>query len=92
LGQRLLARHERQVAQWLSAYSWFIYHFTKPAMKRLFMVPRNPLGIKSAVLSLMSGDTRPSLTRSLRIALFKGLYYLFAAIGGREQRDPQVIH
>ena len=33
LGRRLLARHERRVAGWISAYSWFIYRVPPvPAM------------------------------------------------------------
>jgi flavin-dependent dehydrogenase len=89
LGQRLLVRHERQVATWISAYSWFIYRFTSPAMKQLFITQGNPLRIKSALLSLMSGDMRPSLARSVRIAIFKGLYYLFTVRNLRESRRWQ---
>lgn len=76
LGRRLLIKHERRIVAWISAYSWFIYRFTSPAMQKLFMTRRNPLRLKSALLSLMSGDTRPSLARSIRIAIFKGFYYL----------------
>ena len=87
LGRRLLATHERRVAGWISAYSWFIYRFTSPAMKRLFMTRGNPLRIKSALLSLMSGDTRPSMARSVRIAIFKALYYLVTVLDWRSARQ-----
>jgi flavin-dependent dehydrogenase len=88
-GQRLLVRHERRVAAWIRAYSWFIYRFTSPAMKELFTTRRNPLRIKSALLSLMSGDTRPSLARSVRIVTFKVLYYFFTVRNLRESRRWQ---
>jgi flavin-dependent dehydrogenase len=94
MGRRLLSRHERRVLGWIGAYSWFIYRFTSPSMKKLFMTRNNPLGLKSAVLSLMSGDTRPSLKRSTRIFLFKAMYYLFTARTLRQsrqwRRDAQV--
>jgi flavin-dependent dehydrogenase len=87
LGQRLLVRHERRVLHWISAYSWFIYRFTSPSMKRLLMTRTNPLGLKSAVLSLMSGDMRRSLRRSSRLIVFKVLYYLFALRTWRQSRQ-----
>lgn len=95
LGRRLLAKHERLVVAWIHAYSWFIYRFTSPAMMRLFMTRRNPLRLKSALLSLMSGDTRPSLRRSARIVIFKGLYYLHTVLTLRQsiqwRRDTRVM-
>lgn len=84
---RLLARHQLLVKRCLREYAWFIYRFTSPAMQRLFMTRPNPLGIKSAVLSLMSGDTRPSLARSARIVAFKGLYYLFSTFAWQQSRQ-----
>jgi flavin-dependent dehydrogenase len=88
-GRSLLAKHERRIVSWISAYSWFIYRFTSPAMQKLFMTRRNPLRLKSAILSLMSGDTRPSLERSIRIAIFKVFYYLFTVANPRKSRRWQ---
>jgi flavin-dependent dehydrogenase len=57
-------------------FSWFIFRMTNPALRNLFMRPRNVLRTKEAVLSLLAGDIfgstpfRPSLT------LFKLLYWL----------------
>jgi flavin-dependent dehydrogenase len=89
-GLSLLAKHERRIVSWIRAYSWFIYRFTSPAMQKLFMTRRNPLRLKSAILSLMSGDTRPSLGRSIRIAIFKGFYYLFTVANLRKSRRWQI--
>jgi flavin-dependent dehydrogenase len=89
-GRSLLAKHERRIVSWISAYSWFIYRFTSPAMQKLFMTRRNPLRLKSAILSLMSGDTRPSLARSVRIAIFKVFYYLFTVANLRKSRRWQI--
>lgn len=57
-------------------FSWFIYRVTNPAMRDLFMAPRNVMRMKEALLSLLAGDIfgRTPIWRSLY--LFKGLYYL----------------
>lgn len=56
--------------------SWFIYRMTNPAMRQLFMNPRNPFRVKEALLSLLAGDIhgRTPIWRSLRV--FKAIYYL----------------
>jgi flavin-dependent dehydrogenase len=61
-------------------FSWFIYRMTNPAMRELFMYPRNPLRVKEALLSLLAGDIYGDtpIWRSLRV--LKGLYYL-ASLG-----------
>jgi len=89
-GRSLLARHERRIVSWISAYSWFIYRFTSPAMQKLFMTRRNPLRLKSAILSLMSGDTQPSLSRSIRITIFKGFYYICTVANLRKSRQWRI--
>ena len=49
---------------------------TNPAMRELFMHPRNPLRVKEALLSLLAGDIhgRTPIWRSLW--LFKAIYYM----------------
>ena len=56
-------------------FSWFIFRMTNPAMRDLFMRPSNPLGVKSAVLSLLAGDIygQTPIWRALRV--FKLIYY-----------------
>jgi flavin-dependent dehydrogenase len=95
LGRPLLWLHRRRVLRWLRTYSWFIYRFTSPAMKRLFMKPSNRFGLKSAVISVLSGDHTPSIGLSLRIAGFKVLYYAFDTLAWRQsqqwRREVQVV-
>lgn len=57
-------------------FSWFIYRMTNPAMRELFMYPRNPMRVKEALLSLLAGDIygRTPIWRS--IAALKCLYYM----------------
>ena len=71
---RLMAEHARRVRRWLRVYSWFIYRFTSPGMKRLLTTQGNPFRLKSAVISILSGDTTPSFSRAIRIMAFKAIY------------------
>ena len=68
-------RFERRMRRGPRVFSWFIYRMTRPAMRDLFMAPRNILRMKEALLSLLAGDifgTTPIWT-SLRA--FKLVYY-----------------
>jgi flavin-dependent dehydrogenase len=73
---RVLRRYEADVNRAMVRFSWFIYRINRPAIRSLFMVHGNPLRMREAVLSLLSGDVfRPSPIHG-RLRLFKGLYYL----------------
>ncbi len=64
-------------------FSWFIFRMTNPALRALFMRPRNLLRTQEAVLSLLAGDIfgrtpfRPSLTA------FKLLYWVHSVMHWR---------
>jgi flavin-dependent dehydrogenase len=83
----LLAEHERRVRRWLRVYSWFIYRFTSPAMNRIITTPGNPHRLKSAAISILSGDTMMTPSRILRILAFKAVYYLFTLQTWRPSRE-----
>jgi len=73
--KRALARFDAGVRRGLDRFSWFIYRMNQPALRDLFMNPRNVLRLQEAVLSMLSGDVfRPSPVHG-RLMLFKGLYY-----------------
>ena len=62
----------------LDRFSWFIYRVNRPAIRALFMEYGNPLRMRKAVLSLLSGDVfRPSPIHA-RLRLFKGMCFLKA--------------
>jgi flavin-dependent dehydrogenase len=73
-------------------FSWFIYRISSPAMRDLFMNPRELLGVKRAVLSVLAGDIfgKTPIWKSLRI--FKAIYLLELVfnfrrtLGGLRQR------
>jgi flavin-dependent dehydrogenase len=71
-------RFEAHMRKGPREFSWFIYRMTNPAIRELFMHPRNILRAKEAVLSVLAGDIfsrtpfRPSLT------FFKCVYWVTA--------------
>lgn len=69
-------RFEAHMKKGPREFSWFIERMTNPAMRALFMGPRNLLRTKEAVLSLLAGDIfgRTPMWTSLRI--FKLIYWL----------------
>jgi flavin-dependent dehydrogenase len=91
LAKQALKRFEQEVRQGLDRFSWFIYRITSPAIRSLFMGPRNVLRMKEAVLSLLAGDTASNSPIRFRLILFKGLYYaktLMGKIRGQPGRPP----
>lgn len=59
-----------------AVFSWFIYRVTSPAMRELFMAPRNEFRMREALLSVLSGDIFRGTPVGARVLAFKGLYYL----------------
>jgi flavin-dependent dehydrogenase len=75
--QRAMARNFKRG---LKEFSWFIYRFTTPVMRRLFANPRNNFQIEQAVISMLAGDVfdNPAVLRRLR--LFRLIYAANAAV------------
>jgi flavin-dependent dehydrogenase len=74
-----LSRFERDVARGRDRFTWFIYRITSPAIRNLFMTPRNLFRMEEAVLSLLAGDIGPESPIHARLLLFKGLFYVKTA-------------
>ena len=73
--QQALARFDAEVKRGIDRFTWFIYRMNRPALRDLFMNPRNILRLQEAVLSMLSGDVfRPSPVHA-RLMIFKALYY-----------------
>jgi flavin-dependent dehydrogenase len=72
---RAKRRFEKSVHHGLRHFSWFIYRMTRPAMRTLFMKPRNHLRIKEALMSLLAGDLYRNTPIYASLFAFKVLYY-----------------
>ncbi len=101
--RRTLARYGRLVARGPRAFSWFIYRMTNPAMRELFMHPRNVLRSREAVLSVLAGDLYRGTPYGAGLLFFKMIYYVAWILHPRQSidnwrrrktliRDPQVAN
>lgn len=78
----LQRRYERHTRRGLKKFSWFIYKFTSPVTRKLFMAPQNRLQIQQAVTSMLAGDVYVNRAASRRLLLFKVIYRLAGIKGG----------
>ena len=74
-----MRRFEKELRGCVARFSWFIYRITHPAIRSLFMTPRNYLRVEEAVLALLSGDVDAHSPIRSRLTLFKALYYVKVA-------------
>ena len=79
-----LRKYEKTIRGGLKTFSWFIYRITTPALRKMFMSPRNWFRMEEAILSLLAADIfrRTPLRRPLFI--FKVIYYTSSIINWRE--------
>ena len=91
---KVLKRYDDAARHVLGGFSWFIYRIREPAMRNLFMSPRNLFRVEEAVLSLLAGGIFDGWGIRSRLYLFRMLYYVtkishlrfrFAASGKPEQ-------
>jgi flavin-dependent dehydrogenase len=73
---RAQRRFETEVRAALARFSWYIYRINTPAMRDLFMAPRNNFRMQEAMLSLLSGDVFDHSPIHSRLLLFKGVFYI----------------
>jgi flavin-dependent dehydrogenase len=69
-----MRKFERGVRAGLTVFSWFIYRFTTPAMRRMFASPRNLWRLEDAVTSLLAGDVFGHGQVMKRLRVFKIIY------------------
>lgn len=75
---------EQNVRLGIKTYSWFIYHFTQPAFRALFMSTGSIFKMEEAVLSILAGDAFGKSPTRIPILLFKIAYYLVYFLNFRE--------
>jgi flavin-dependent dehydrogenase len=72
----LYREFERTIRRGVRSFSWIIYRMTNPVIRKLFMAPRNFLGVQSAVVSLLAGDVFRAGPVRPRLYLFRVIYYV----------------
>jgi flavin-dependent dehydrogenase len=76
--KQALAQFDTGVRRGIDRFSWFIYRMNQPALRDLFMNPRNVLRLQEAILSFLSGDVFGPSPVHRRLTIFKALYYVSA--------------
>lgn len=80
-----LKGYERKVHKGLKEFSWFIYRFTNPAMRSLFLNPTERCHILEAVTSILAGGVyEVPLRLRIGLKLFKAVYFVKALMMWRE--------
>ena len=77
---RYLRAFERDVRRGVRRFSWLIYRFNSPVMRRLFMAPSNALRMEQGVISLLAGDVYRTTRAQWSMLAFQAAYYAHVAL------------
>jgi len=82
-----LRRYERTLKRGLRTFSWFIYRITTPAMRKMFMSPRNTFRMEEGILSLLAADIFGDTPIRRPLFMFKVIYYIASILKWRENLE-----
>lgn len=74
--KRALRRYDAAIRKSLGPIRWFVYRIEEPAMRNLFMSPRNWFRMEEVILSLLAGDMSGGWTMRSRLFIFRTIYYI----------------
>jgi len=77
-------RYARTIRRGIRTFSWFIYRITTPALRKMFMSPRNLFRMEEAILSLLAADIFRGTPIRPPLFMFKLIYYISSVINWRE--------
>lgn len=69
---------DRNIRRALSIFSWYIHRINRPAMRMMFILPRNILKVQQAVLSMLAGDVYVNPGIRIRLRIFQVIYYIMS--------------
>lgn len=73
---RALREYDARTQKAMGAFTWFIYRIREPAMRNLFMSPRNWFRMEEAVLTLLAGGIFDGWQIRARLYIFRTIYYI----------------
>ncbi len=73
--EQAFRRFDRVMKHGPKMFSWFIYRITSPAIRQIFMQPRNVWRMQEALLSILAGDLFRNTPVGPRLLGFKFIYY-----------------
>src|SRR5882724_4911392 len=75
MAEKQFRRFEQVMKHGPKMFSWFIYRITSPAIRKIFMYPRNIWRMQEALLSILAGDLFRGTPVGPRLWGFKLVYY-----------------
>jgi flavin-dependent dehydrogenase len=75
---KMMQRYESDTRKSLGQFAWFIYRVTTPAVRDLFMNPRDFFGMRRGIVSLLAGDLYRGTPIQGSLALFRLIYQIKA--------------
>ena len=79
-GRAAARRMEREMRHGMARIAWLIYRINTPALRLLFMAPRNAFRMRDGIVSLLAGNLRGTWQSMLPVAAFKTIYYVTTAL------------
>ena len=79
-GRAAARRMEQEMRHAMGRIAWLVYRINTPALRLLFMAPRNMLRMRDGLVSLLAGNLRGSWRSTLPVLAFKSIYYVTAAM------------
>jgi flavin-dependent dehydrogenase len=79
----LQAQFDARIRRGVRVFSWFIYRFNSPTMRKLFANPRNVWRVEEGVISMLAGDVFDSRPVLARLRFFKAIYAFTSLVNVR---------
>jgi flavin-dependent dehydrogenase len=83
---REFRNYQKEIVGGLRTFSWLIYRSTSPAVRDMFIHPRNVFGVRPGMVSLLAGDVFRDTPLRIRLMVFKVIYYLMTLFSFKESR------
>ena len=90
-GRAKAARMERTMRHAMGRIGWLVYRINQPALRMLFMAPRNAFRMRDGLVSLLAGNLRGRWDTVLPVLAFKAVYYVTSGLlrlGVRPALEP----
>lgn len=75
MAEKCFKRYDKIMRHGPKMFSWFIFRITSPAIRKIFMQPRNVWRMQEAMLSILAGDIFRNTPVWPRLIGFKFIYY-----------------
>ena len=79
-GRAMARRMEREMRHAMARIGWMVYRINTPALRLLFMAPRNAFRMRDGIVSLLAGNLRGTWRSALPVLAFKSIYFTTALL------------